>query len=453
MVKLLLEMTLLFPANGSFSATCGIKMIQTCFRETLRTRHLASWTRLSRHLATHRVLSAAVAGSEVEHGKAVEISYTSLCDPGRLERLLPELERAFGDGPESLGILVVTGLSEDFPRMRRRALMQASRLAQLTGAELSPLEDSGSRYLVGWSRGREMFRGRRDVHKGSFYVNPTFDPEPPSVETHRWRAAEKKEEVTGLFPEYETRNIWPSEEVLPGFRQPILDLTRYMVKVGIDVARACDVHVKTRVPGYTRNHLEEMVRDSRTCKARLLHYFPTTTHADPSGSAVKKGEAGGKEDGGEVMDEEAWCGEHLDHGCLTALTSAIYCDDRHSPVTRDPSAATTTADEIQEQQEIDPKAGLYIRSRSGRVVKIDIPHDALAFQTGEALQVTTRGILRAVPHLVKGSTVPHVARNTMAVFMQPNLNDRLGPDGPLFKEFARGVVDQNYGIKDSHIGV
>jgi hypothetical protein len=35
----------------------------------------------------------------------------------------------------------------------------------------------------------------------------------------------------------------------------------------------------------------------------------------------------------------------------------------------------------------DPDAGLYIRARSGKMVKVNIPKDCLAFQTGEGLQI------------------------------------------------------------------
>jgi len=38
-------------------------------------------------------------------------------------------------------------------------------------------------------------------------------------------------------------------------------------------------------------------------------------------------------------------------------------------------------DELRESP--DPDAGLYIRARSGRIVKVAIPKNCLAFQTGE----------------------------------------------------------------------
>lgn len=40
----------------------------------------------------------------------------------------------------------------------------------------------------------------------------------------------------------------------------------------------------------------------------------------------------------------------------------------------------------------DPAAGLYIRSPSGAVVQARIPPDHLAFQMGEAMQVTVTAL-------------------------------------------------------------
>jgi isopenicillin N synthase-like dioxygenase len=98
----------------------------------------------------------------------------------------------------------------------------------------------------------------------------------------------------------------------------------------------------------------------------------------------------------------------------------------------------------------DPFAGLYIRSRTGKRVHVKVPRDALAFQTGEALQLITRGRFRAVPHFVRGARVgggKKVARNTLAVFTQPGLDEMVewpegDEEGRTFAEFARGVVEK-----------
>lgn len=162
------------------------------------------------------------------------------------------------------------------------------------------------------------------------------------------------------------------------------------------------MHILTRaaqanIEGYEPNYLETVVANSTTTKARLLHYFP------PEESSASEEEG-----------LDSWCGTHLDHGCLTGLTSALWTDEEGLP-------ENATIDDIRElSSPPDPEAGLYIMDRMGELKKVAIPKDALAFQTGEALQSITNGKLKAVPHLVKGPRrdlkVGKVSRNTLAVF-------------------------------------
>lgn len=58
------------------------------------------------------------------------------------------LEAAFG--PDSLGIIVVSGLPEKFVALRRRLLSYASHLGNLPAGELAALECMEAKYLVGW---------------------------------------------------------------------------------------------------------------------------------------------------------------------------------------------------------------------------------------------------------------------------------------------------------------
>jgi isopenicillin N synthase-like dioxygenase len=81
------------------------------------------------------------------------------------------------------------------------------------------------------------------------------------------------------------------------------------------------------------------------------------------------------------------------------------------------------------------------------VVQVDIPRDRLAFQTGEALERITEGKFRAVPHFVRGARAgvgagAAVARNTLAVFTQPNLDERVGRS-QTFADFSREVFGRN----------
>jgi len=95
----------------------------------------------------------------------------------------------------------------------------------------------------------------------------------------------------------------------------------------------------------------------------------------------------------------------------------------------------------------DPKAGLYIHSCDDKVSKIDIPSNCLAFQTGEALQLITGGLFRAIPHLVRGPRGvgnSRVARNTLAVFMQPDVDEVIEKNtGMTFGSFANKAVESH----------
>lgn len=76
----------------------------------------------------------------------------------------------------------------------------------------------------------------------------------------------------------------------------------------------------------------------------------------------------------------------------------------------------------------DVTAGLYIRTRHGPVVKVNIPEDHIAYQLGEVAQIQSGGVLKATPHCVVAPSGPcsrGISRNTFAVFMQPDAGEVL----------------------------
>ncbi|KAI9931661.1 hypothetical protein AWENTII_001708 [Aspergillus wentii] len=349
--------------------------------------------------------------------QAVTVSLQQLID-GSVS--FDTLTEAFG--PSSLGIIVVRDLDAKFKQLRAQVLSNASYLAALPNDELESLSSPEAKYLVGWSCGKETLRsGHFDTLKGSYYVNCAFyqNPELQGAPADGFPG----------FSEYTADNIWPSPEHLPTFRKSVEELCSLIIDTAALVARACDRYAVANIDDYKPGYLEHVVTTSLTTKARLLHYFPA-----PETDQGKEGEG----------DDDDWCATHLDHGCLTGLTSAMFIDEAAAP----PSAANTdTHTPLPElPQSPDPKAGLYIRSRTGDIVKVNIPKDCLAFQTGEALQLITRGKFRAVPHFVKGAKVSggaKIARNTLAVFTQPNLGEEV-QKGTTFADFARGVVERTY---------
>ena len=81
------------------------------------------------------------------------------------------------------------------------------------------------------------------------------------------------------------------------------------------------------------------------------------------------------------------------------------------------------------------------------MTQVHIPKDCLAFQTGEALELITQGNFKAVPHFVHGVSADgkrKVARNTLAVFTQPNLGEFVDRErGLTFAEFSKEVIGRN----------
>ena len=294
----------------------------------------------------------------------------------------------------------------------------SNRQQNQTNLHVDSLTSPESKYLVGWSCGKETLKsGHFDTLKGSYYVNCAF-----------YQDASLDSAPADDFPDlpqYTASNIWPSPTRLPEFRSSVESLCGLIIDTAALVAKACDRYAEANIEGYKPGYLHHVVTTSLTTKARLLHYFP------------------GNQEGAESDDD--WCATHLDHGCLTGLTSAMFLDEAASPPTLDPSgSASAPLPELPRSP--DPSAGLYIRSRTDEIVKVNIPKDCLAFQTGEALQLITRGKFMAVPHFVKGAKASpgqKIARNTLAVFTQPNLAEEVQP-GLSFAEFARGVVQKNY---------
>ncbi|RAO74116.1 uncharacterized protein BHQ10_010128 [Talaromyces amestolkiae] len=326
------------------------------------------------------------------------------------------LTEAFG--PSSLGIIVVKDLPPTFKELRAQVLSNSSYLASLPQDELANLESPQSKYLVGWSCGKETLRsGHFDTLKGSYYINCAFYQN-PSLQN---APADEFPD----FPQYTAPNIWPDAEKLPIFRRSAEELISLIIDTAALVARACDRYAAVNIEGYKEGYLEHVVKTSLTTKARLLHYFPAE-------SAEQKGEEG---------EDDDWCATHVDHGCLTGLTSAMFVDES----VQSPSDMSKTSTLTELPTSPDPKAGLYIRSRTGEIVKVNIPKDCLAFQTGEALELITQGKFRAVPHFVKGAatTSGKIARNTLAVFTQPNLGEEV-QKGKTFADFAREVVERTY---------
>ena len=338
------------------------------------------------------------------------------------------IEKAFSS--VGLGIIAITDVP-NLSELRLKLLPLAQKLATLPHDQLE--EITISPYQVGWSHGREKLEGNKpDYSKGSFYANPLTEDLTESMldrrkyqqrreakdnmsnniideemeETLQWDESlndvddDTLRALAKSCPAFFAPNIWPTKH-LPELESAFNDVGQLVHNVGIMVAKCCDVYVSSMCPGYEENKLEKIVRHSKCCKARLLHYFPTNT----------------ADDDGETTGESSfsnWCGWHNDHGSLTGLLPALYVDGNGNIVDCP-----------------DEKAGLYIKSRNGELVHANFPANALAFQVGETSQILTGGLLQATPHAVRGCKGGgNISRETFAIFMEPEYHSKMDlPDG------------------------
>ncbi|CAF9935695.1 MAG: hypothetical protein HETSPECPRED_009865 [Heterodermia speciosa] len=269
--------------------------------------------------------------------------------------------------------------------------------------------------------------------KGSYYVNCAFYQDPALRYTSDHADDDSSQSTS--------QNVWPSDDVLPGFRNTFEELCTLVIDTAVLVARACDRYASANIDGYQAGYLERVVKTSTTTKARLLHYFPS----DPTDPAP-----GGDEESmpsKQVVEDDDWCATHIDHGCLTGLTSALYIDESTQPSIPQPNLGPGILPPLHTLPSAPSlSTGLYIKSRTSAVKKVDIPPSCLGFQTGEALQLITGGKFRAVPHFVRAGGNEYggrIARNTLAVFTQPNLEEVVDTErGLTFAKFSQEVGER-----------
>lgn len=102
-----------------------------------------------------------------------------------------------------------------YQELRKRLLTLARDLGNLPEEELKKLECPEAKYLVGWSKGKEkLANDKPDTLKGSYYVNCKEAP------------ADVVEKYKDL-PEYTHANIWPSEDVLSGFKETFQEMVSF----------------------------------------------------------------------------------------------------------------------------------------------------------------------------------------------------------------------------------
>jgi len=282
--------------------------------------------------------------------------------------LVMKIKEAFGEN--SLGAILITDIPE-FKQMKMKLLHLSKKMGELPEPIQSEYEDENSLYAFGWSRGKEKMKGGKpDFAKGSYYANPICD-EPT-----------KDKNLIKKYPTVYSPNIWPSKH-LPTFESHFKFVGQFMYNVGLKVIKLCDDYLQVELNGkIPKNYLSNMIKESNTPKARLLHYYEQPQE--------KKKELDGA------------CGWHLDHGGLTVLTKAVYLNEHF--------------EEVQEPDD----CGLYIKDRHGNIHHGVIPENSLLCQIGEIFQVLSGGYLRATPHCVRSAALKGVTRETFPCFIDVN---------------------------------
>ncbi len=135
-----------------------------------------------------------------------------------------EIRNAFG--PEGVGLLLVHGIP-NYVEARARLLPLSRSFATLPEEIKNKYVNERIHFQFGWSHGKEMFNGKEDYSKGSYYNNPILD-----IKT-------KDEELKRKYASFCEDNIWPSEE-LPEFEPAFKNLGTLIIEVGKLVARQCD---------------------------------------------------------------------------------------------------------------------------------------------------------------------------------------------------------------------
>lgn len=103
----------------------------------------------------------------------VALSDLSSADVAVKASVRKSIAKAFGSsGP---GILLVRDLPLVYHSYRERLLTAGNVLPLLPPEELRALEFPTLCYSIGWSHGRESFKGVPDISKASFYANPLYD--------------------------------------------------------------------------------------------------------------------------------------------------------------------------------------------------------------------------------------------------------------------------------------
>ena len=290
---------------------------------------------------------------------------------------------------DGLGILAVTNIPQSLETLRLELLEKSRQLANLPEEILARFEHPDYDYVVGWSRGREKFNGKPDLHKASWYANGLYAD-----------AAQNDSELIRKYPSSTFEPHWPDQRI-HNFSKTLRALSRNLYDLSYHVLRHCDAFLDKKMkkrrffllPRRKRQKLATVTHElSRLHVARLLHYYPLD----------------------DDNKDSSWCGWHNDNSVITALAPAAYFDET-----------------LRTEVDAPEGAGLFVKPRNQSLprVKVIAPKEGpyALFQIGEAAQVLSGGLLVATPHAVEAGKERSVSRDAFALFVEPNWDFPLRP--------------------------
>ena len=275
------------------------------------------------------------------------------------EILNEKIGKAFGS--DGLGLLTISEVST-LAKPKESTLSYGRKLYSLSDEEKQKITDPESGFSFGWSHGKEIFKGKPDLKKCSFYANPQYD------------LPYDNPELIEKYPYICRQNVWP--ESLPQFKPEFQRTCDIIINIGHLLIERIDSYIKSVNPQYPDHRVFNLIKESRTHKSRLLHYLPSDS-------------------------EDDWCGWHNDHGALTGLLPPIYYDDNGNKIPNP-----------------DPNSGLWVASRDQKITRVEPSDDVIIFQIGETYQILSGAVVQATPHCVKSPrNAQGVSRSTLATFM------------------------------------
>lgn len=181
----------------------------------------------------------------------IYIDYSELDDPEC--DLSDKIQDGFGK--HGLGAVIITNVPKILEQ-RSKLLGLAHELANLPSESLEKLKHPEVLGTVGWSVG---INKNSDLQKASFYANPQTD--------------NPKRDMEGpladiLYPQ----NYWPSE--LPELEKSFKETGNLIIETALLLAKHLDTYVKQRNKKYEDGKFCRIIKESQTCKGRLLHYYP-----------------------------------------------------------------------------------------------------------------------------------------------------------------------------------